>query len=138
AVAVRLSARDVFMPDLAFYTKAQTARLLPTYVPFAPTFVIEALSPSTAINDTRRKFAAYEFHGVKEYWILDPQDLEHRFYRRQGDVLTEFGAGAERIESVSINGFWIKRAWLNPSKLSSVRSCLAEILGSNKTQQRRR
>src|SRR5437764_13251982 len=70
AVAVRLSARDVFMPDLAFYTKAQTARLLPTYVPFAPTFVIEALSPSTAIHDTRRKLAATEVHGLKQYRTL--------------------------------------------------------------------
>ncbi len=48
------------------------------------------------------------------------------------DVLEEFAEGAERIESVSIPGFWVKRAWLNPEKPPMVNSCLAEILRARK------
>jgi Uma2 family endonuclease len=136
SVAVRLSIRETFMPDLAYFTKAQAARLGETYVTFAPTFVAEALSPTTAQNDTGRKFAAYELHGVQEYWILDPQKLEHRFYKREGDMLSEFAADAERIDSASISGFWVKRAWLNPAKLSAVSACLAEIRSSRKRRSR--
>src|SRR5881296_3060504 len=61
-VAVRLSVRDVFLPDLAYFTNEQVARLLPTHAPFAPTLVVEALSPRSADVDTGPKFAAYEAH----------------------------------------------------------------------------
>jgi Uma2 family endonuclease len=135
-VAVRLSLRETFMPDLAFFTKQQAARFAEAHVPVAPTFVLEALSPATAQNDKRRKFSAYEFHGVQEYWILDPQKLQHRFYRRAGDMFIEFGEGADRIDSASIPGFWVKRAWLNPDKAPTVSACLAEILRPHKARGR--
>jgi Uma2 family endonuclease len=138
AVAIRLSVRQTFMPDLTFFTKAQAARLLLTHAPFAPTFVLEALSPTTAHNDTGRKFAAYELHGVQEYWILDPQKLDHHFYRREGDMLGEFAVDAERIYSASIAGFWVNRAWLNPGKIPAVSGCLAEILASRRPTSRKR
>ena len=131
-IAVRLSPRETFMPDLSFFTNAQVARLPESHAPFAPTFVCEVLSPSSVKRDTEQKFAAYELHGVQEYWVLDPRKLVHRFYRLRVDVLEEFGEGAERIESVSIPGFWVKRAWLNPENLPTVKSCLAEILRSQK------
>lgn len=138
SVAVRLSTRETFMPDLAFFTKSQVARLAPTYAPFAPTFVLEALSPGTAERDTGQKFASYELHDVMEYWILDPQKLDHHFYRREGDMLSEFAADANRIDSASIAGFWVKRAWLQPDHLPKVHLCLREILRRRKPGRRRR
>jgi Uma2 family endonuclease len=126
-VAVRLSIRDVFLPDLAYFTNDQVVRLLPTHAPIAPTLVVEALSPRSAEVDTGPKFAAYEAHGVNEYWILDPERLAHRFYRREGELLVEFAAGEEIIRAQTIPGFWLKRAWLNPEKLPLAAECLAEI-----------
>ncbi|HVY71494.1 MAG TPA: Uma2 family endonuclease [Verrucomicrobiae bacterium] len=127
-VAVRLGVRETFLPDLAYFTKGQVARLAETHAPFAPTFVAEVLSPSTASNDTEHKFAAYEAHGVQEYWILDPQKLAHRFYRRAGDMFEEFAVDDDRVDSVGIPGFWVERSWLNPGKLPKVSDCLAKIL----------
>ncbi|MBF0549683.1 MAG: Uma2 family endonuclease [Deltaproteobacteria bacterium] len=40
----------------------------------APEFVVEILSPSTADKDRTIKLALYENRGVKEYWIIDPED----------------------------------------------------------------
>lgn len=40
----------------------------------APDLIIEILSPSTASHDLIRKAALYERHGVREYWIVHPQD----------------------------------------------------------------
>jgi Uma2 family endonuclease len=126
-VAVRLSQRLVFLPDLAFFTNEQSARLASTHAPFAPTLVIEALSPRTAHLDSGPKFTAYEEHGVAEYWILDPDHLAHQFYRREGEMLVPFAEEADLIRSQTVKGFWLKRAWLNPQKLPPVRVALAEL-----------
>lgn len=63
-VAVRLSPRQVFLPDLAFFTNEQVARLASTHAACAPTLVVEALSPRTAHLDSGPKFAAYELRST--------------------------------------------------------------------------
>jgi Uma2 family endonuclease len=40
----------------------------------APDWIIEILSPSTAIRDMDIKFQLYQMHGVKEYWLINPQE----------------------------------------------------------------
>ena len=39
----------------------------------APDMIVEVLSPSTTKKDVTEKFALYEEHGVKEYWIVHPE-----------------------------------------------------------------
>jgi Uma2 family endonuclease len=127
-VAVRLSSRNVFLPDLAYFTPEQVPHLKPTHAPFAPTFVVEALSPYTGDRDLGPKFAAYEEHGVQEYWVLDPDSLAHRFFRREGELLVEFAQQEEVIAAQTVPGFWVRRGWLNPDQLPAVAPCLAEVL----------
>jgi Uma2 family endonuclease len=40
----------------------------------APDWIIEVLSPSTALKDMNTKRSLYELHGVQEYWIIHPED----------------------------------------------------------------
>jgi len=40
----------------------------------APDFIVEVLSPSTKLNDKTTKLNHYRDAGVKEYWIVDPDD----------------------------------------------------------------
>ncbi|ABY95656.1 Uma2 family endonuclease [Thermoanaerobacter sp. CM-CNRG TB177] len=40
----------------------------------APDLIVEITSPSTASRDKIEKFNLYEKHGVKEYWIVEPDD----------------------------------------------------------------
>ena len=40
----------------------------------APDMIVEILSPSTAQRDLDLKFNLYEENGVKEYWIVQPND----------------------------------------------------------------
>lgn len=128
-VAVRLSSRNVFLPDLSFFTNQQTARLKETHAPFAPAFVLEALSPGSRERDLKPKFAAYEENGVDEYWVLDPQRLQHQFFQREGEFLAEVQPVRGRIDSSVILGFWVKTGWLTPEKLPDEDACLEEILG---------
>jgi len=52
----------------------------------APDWVIEVLSPGTAIHDQRTKRALYERHGVVEYWLVHPGDRSVTIYRRQSGL----------------------------------------------------
>jgi Uma2 family endonuclease len=128
-VAVRLGPRDTFLPDLAYFTREQAARLGDAYVNFAPALVVEVLSPATAKRDRGAKFSAYEAHGVQEYWLIDPDKAEHHFYRRAGDILGEYaGDGESRVEAISLPGFWLKREWLaGVERMPKVAACLAEL-----------
>ena len=47
----------------------------------APDWVIEVLSPSTAVHDQRIKRALFERHGVPEYWLVHPVDRSVSIYR---------------------------------------------------------
>jgi Uma2 family endonuclease len=40
----------------------------------APDWIIEVLSPNTTSKDLREKFSIYEEAGVKEYWVIHPQE----------------------------------------------------------------
>jgi Uma2 family endonuclease len=57
------------------------------YLYGAPDLVCEILSPRTAVYDKREKFALYEKHGVKEYWLLDQANQWIEVYTRQEEKL---------------------------------------------------
>ena len=40
----------------------------------APDWIVEVLSPSTTLKDMNTKRSLYELHGVREYWIIHPED----------------------------------------------------------------
>ncbi len=45
-----------------------------------PKFIVETLSPSTALRDKTDKLSAYEKAGVQEYWIVSPQGKSVEIY----------------------------------------------------------
>ncbi len=126
-VAVRLSARNAFQPDLAFYRAERRRLIQENHIEGPPDLVVEVLSPRTADRDIGPKFAEYEQHGVIEYWVLDPETLAHRFYRRDGELLVEYAEGAAKIESRAVPGFFVMRDWLDPGRTPRITESLALI-----------
>ncbi len=61
----------------------------------APDWVVEVLSPRTAVKDRREKRDAYERAGVGEYWLVHPTDRTLTIYR-----LTEGAYGRPEVQSL--------------------------------------
>ena len=64
----------------------------------APDWVIEVVSPRTAVYDQRVKRALYERHGVAEYWLVHPGDRLVTIYRLENNAYGKplvFGMGDE-------------------------------------------
>ncbi|MBK5276677.1 MAG: Uma2 family endonuclease [Desulfuromonadales bacterium] len=51
----------------------------------SPDLIVEILSPGTSKRDITTKYELYQRHGVKEYWILYPNDRTLLVYRLSGD-----------------------------------------------------
>ena len=51
----------------------------------APDMIVEILSPSTAERDIELKYALYEENGVKEYWIVQPNDQTVSVFDLEGE-----------------------------------------------------
>lgn len=64
---------NVFQPDL-FWVSAENAscKVMDGKWYGAPDLIIEIFSPSTERRDKKGKFDTYERHGVREYWMVDP------------------------------------------------------------------
>ena len=69
---VVLSDTDVVQPDVLFVSSQRSQILTRENVRGAPDLVVEILSPATAERDRTLKLDLYAQHGVKEYWIVDP------------------------------------------------------------------
>lgn len=69
---VLLSPTEKPQPDILFISKERLDIITEMNVQGAPDLVVEILSPSTSKKDRVEKSRMYYKHGVKEYWIVDP------------------------------------------------------------------
>ncbi len=68
----------------------------------APDLVVEIVSPASGRKDRKQKFALYERYGVREYWIVDPDEQVVEIYRHNGEHFVRIGAfGPEDRPGVS-------------------------------------
>jgi len=69
----------------------------------APDWVLEILSPSTTWRDQTEKRTLYERHGVKEYWVLNPDTLDLTIFRLiEGRFQTPEGASLKAPVAVGL------------------------------------
>lgn len=70
---VVLSDTDTVRPDLLFVSKERLHIITADNVQGTPDLVVEIRSESTARRDWTTKRDLYERHGVREYWLADPE-----------------------------------------------------------------
>jgi Uma2 family endonuclease len=71
---VQLTDHDIVQPDLLVISKERSKMITPVKIKGIPDLVVEILSPATKDNDLNLKKELYQKSGVKEYWIVDPDD----------------------------------------------------------------
>lgn len=82
---VRLWPDKVREPDILFLSREHSNRA-GEKVYEVPDLVIEILSPSTEREDRGGKFLEYAKSGVREYWIVGPDEQSIEVYALHGDV----------------------------------------------------
>ncbi|MBI5498290.1 MAG: Uma2 family endonuclease [Deltaproteobacteria bacterium] len=103
-IDVRLG-EDVFEPDLLVVVPGAQARVAQKYIEGPPALVVEILSPSSSEWDRGRKATAYARHGIREYWILDPdRRLLERFVLRNGAYARDASQGSGTVETPLLPG----------------------------------
>lgn len=73
-IDVVLSQHNVLQPDLIYISKERTEIIHKANIWGAPDLVVEILSPSTAELDQETKRQIYAAYGVRELWLVDPDN----------------------------------------------------------------
>ena len=77
-----LDDKNRFVPD--FMVICDPDKIKDDGVHGAPDLVVEVLSPSTMRNDKTRKKEVYAKCGVREYWLIGPNEKSVEVYRTNG------------------------------------------------------
>lgn len=116
------------VPDLFFVARDRLDLVLKNHFEGAPDLAVEVVSPDSQERDRRDKYAAYAKVGVREYWMIDPDEEELKVY-----VLGDRGryravkAEGGRVASAAVPGFYLRPGWLWQRPLPSKRDVLREL-----------
>src|SRR3954453_707134 len=75
---------DVRRPDLLFFRKSRRRFIGEKAIEGPPDLCLEVITPDTARDDPKEKFALYAAGKVKHYWIVDPQQKTIESYSLRG------------------------------------------------------
>ena len=107
---VVLSDTNVVQPDLLFVSKEREHIITHANIQGAPDLAVEIRSPSTAERDLTIKRRLYEEHGVREYWLVDPEAmtvtvllLGERGYREAGVYRSGQSFASPTLEGFSVS-----------------------------------
>lgn len=114
---VVFSFHDVVEPDLVYVAPDQLDILTDKNIQGTPALVIEVLSPSTRRRDQKLKRLLYERTGVREYWLVDPEQDRVTLYRRAANgsfplVANLTAAGHDTLDTPLVPGWSLALARL--------------------------
>ncbi|MEW5985911.1 MAG: Uma2 family endonuclease [Chloroflexota bacterium] len=78
-------------PDVLFITQDRLGMVKEEFIEGVPDLIVEVLSPTNPAHDRRRKFQLYARAGVREYWIVDPDDCRVDVYVLRGRAYAPLG-----------------------------------------------
>lgn len=102
-IDVYLDDSNILQPDIVFLAKERLNIAEKDGIHGAPDLVMEVLSPSTSYYDTSVKKDIYEKHGVKELWIIDPEDQSVNGFENLDGAFCEFFTGKDVFFSKVLN-----------------------------------
>ena len=107
---VILSDTVVVQPDIVFISKKNLKNVERGRLFGTPDLVVEIVSPSSYYRDRYEKFALYEKHGVKEYWIVLPGERVIEVWCLKDGKYTLHSIAAEKgeVNSCVLKGLKVK------------------------------
>ncbi len=74
-----------------------------------PDLIVEIISPGSFIIDRFEKKAAYEKVGMREYWLVDPNNFSVEIYKHNGQQfeLVQAASEAGKVQSEVLKGLEI-------------------------------
>jgi len=103
--ALTVFPRNDYAPDICFWTVGKSAHLTGKTTKYpVPDLICEVLSESTESRDRGVKFEDYAFHGVAEYWLVDPDQRVIEQYAAVAGVyepVGRFTVGAVRSRVIA-------------------------------------
>jgi Uma2 family endonuclease len=108
-IDVRFSEEDTVQPDLIFIVAGRRDIIGEQAIDGAPDLIAEILSPSTAYRDLTTKKRLYEQHGVREYWIVDPEGRTVEVFELTGERFMQHTHAVETGTTAStlLDGFQV-------------------------------
>lgn len=100
----------VVQPDILFIGKGRTGIIGEKAIMGAPDLVVEIVSPTSASYDTIEKRDIYEKNGVKEYWLVFPQEKAVEVLTIEDGIYREFSKGrkAGSVRSKIVDGLAVE------------------------------
>jgi Uma2 family endonuclease len=123
---IGLSGRE---PDLLFVANEHLERLKESHLDGPADLVIEIISPESRLRDRGEKLAEYELAGVREYWLIDPDEKRADFYILSSDGRYDRRRPQPdgRYRSEVLAGFELDTTWLWRSPLPPVLEVLKAL-----------
>ncbi len=106
---VYLDDENVVQPDILFISKDRLNIIGDKNIQSAPNLVIEIISENSVYRDMVQKKRLYARFGVKEYWIVIPEEKEVEVYILKGEAyqLYKTYTKVDILESPSLKGLKI-------------------------------
>lgn len=105
----------VYQPDIVFIANSNFDRIHDTYIEGPPDIILEIVSLDSTALDRGEKFAVYEQHGVREYWLIDPlRELVDLYHLGPDGFYDEYRPDiGGRLRSRVLKGFTLEidRLW---------------------------
>lgn len=96
----------VLQPDILFISKEREDIIKPQAVMGPPDLVVEIASPSTSFYDTVKKRDLYQRCGVKEFWLVFPEERAIEVMTLEEGIYREFASakGEGKVKSKILGG----------------------------------
>ena len=113
---VKFNEQTTYQPDILYISKDRLKINTKAFVDGPPDYIAEVLSKGTISIDVRKKFIDYEKYGVKEYWIMNPDDVySSEYYYLLDGQYEQFEPENNVVKSKVIEGFEINLEELEKS-----------------------
>jgi Uma2 family endonuclease len=98
---VFLPGADPVQPDFIVILPGSAVHLVARGIEGPPDLIVEVLSPSNRVHDLLTKRALYARAGVREYWIVDPDQRTLQILSLDGNAVhaDSIGSGNDRLTS---------------------------------------